>query len=181
MAGDHVVNYRRRMKAKLIAYKGGKCERCLYCKSCPSAYSFHHRDPSKKDFSIGGKSISFKRLCREVDKCDLLCVRCHAEVHDAEIADIREKKHHKYAERMERRWIRQGRACVQCKRAFWPKTLTQKYCSSGCSQRSQRIAKRPRKQHLARMIGKKSWVALGHKYGVSDNAVRKWARGYGLI
>jgi len=176
-AGSRVVNYRRRAKMKLIVYKGGKCEMCSYCKPCPSAYSFHHRDPGKKDFTIGGKSFSFKRLCKEADKCDLLCVRCHTEVHDAEVADSREKGH---AEYMERR-ISRSKACAQCKRAFWPKTLTQKYCSSGCCHRSQRVVERPRKQHLARMIGKKSWVALGRKYGVSDNAVRKWARGYRLI
>jgi len=26
-----------------------------------------------------------------------------------------------------------------------------------------------------------SWCAIGRKYKVSDNAVRKWARKYGLI
>jgi len=26
-----------------------------------------------------------------------------------------------------------------------------------------------------------SWVAIASKYGVSDNAVRKWARSYGLL
>ncbi len=171
---------------KLIAHKGGKCEMCPYCKPCPSAYSFHHRDPSKKDFTIGGKSFSFKRLCKEVDKCDLLCVRCHAEVHDAEIADDREKAHAEHSEYIERRIgagrrISAARRCDCCKRTFRPKALAQKYCSSRCSHRSQRVVKRPRKQHLARMIGKKSWVALGYRYGVSDNAVRKWARGYGLI
>ncbi len=26
-----------------------------------------------------------------------------------------------------------------------------------------------------------SWVAIGKKYGVSDNAVRKWAKKYGIL
>ena len=26
-----------------------------------------------------------------------------------------------------------------------------------------------------------SWCAIGRKYGVSDNAVRKWARSYDII
>jgi transposase-like protein len=27
-------------------------------------------------------------------------------------------------------------------------------------------------------IAATSWVAVGHKYGVSDNAVRKWVRAH---
>jgi hypothetical protein len=44
-----------------------------------------------------------------------------------------------------------------------------------------RKVKRPGKDALEREIGSMSWVAIGRKYGVSDNAVRKWAKGYGLL
>jgi len=30
-------------------------------------------------------------------------------------------------------------------------------------------------------IDNMSWVAIGRKYSVSDNAVKKWARKYGLL
>lgn len=79
-ASQSVVDWRRRTKEKLVIYKGGKCERCEYNK-CIDALSFHHLDPSQKDFAISGKSWSYERLKNEVDKCMMLCSNCHIEVH----------------------------------------------------------------------------------------------------
>lgn len=77
-----VTKWRRRTKLKLILYKGGKCQKCGYNKSCLGAYDFHHRDPSNKKFHINTRNIkSWARLIEEVDKCDLLCRNCHAETH----------------------------------------------------------------------------------------------------
>jgi hypothetical protein len=42
---------------------------------------FHHRDPSKKDFEINATTKAFSKMKVEADKCDLLCCRCHGEVH----------------------------------------------------------------------------------------------------
>lgn len=80
-----VVEWRRRTKRKLIAYKGGKCEICGYCKDCPGAYDFHHRDPKEKEFAIAakGRIRNFEATKKEVDKCQLVCKNCHAEIHDA--------------------------------------------------------------------------------------------------
>jgi len=78
---ESVILWRKRTKKKLIEYKGGKCESCGYNK-CDSALQFHHKDPTEKDFSISGKSLSFDRLKEEVDKCMLVCSNCHAEIHE---------------------------------------------------------------------------------------------------
>jgi hypothetical protein len=40
---------------------------------------------------------------------------------------------------------------------------------------------RPNKETLQRLINTKSWSEIGRDYGVSDNAVRKWARRYKII
>lgn len=80
---ERYVNYREETKRKLIAYKGGVCEICGYSKDCPQAYDFHHPDPTKKDYSVSSKSRSFDSAKNEVDKCQLLCRNCHAEVHYA--------------------------------------------------------------------------------------------------
>lgn len=37
---------------------------------------------------------------------------------------------------------------------------------------------RPSYQQLVADLSEMSWVAMGAKYGVSDNAVRKWLRRY---
>ena len=72
---------RRAIKAALVDYKGGKCERCGYNK-CMRALEFHHLNPNEKDFGISfNLSRTIDDLKKEVDKCILLCSNCHAEVH----------------------------------------------------------------------------------------------------
>lgn len=70
---------RLELKERAIAYLGGKCVLCTYDR-CPSALEFHHDDPREKDFTIS-KVMSWKRIQAELDKCTLLCCRCHTEVH----------------------------------------------------------------------------------------------------
>lgn len=40
---------------------------------------------------------------------------------------------------------------------------------------------RPSKEELAHMISVNSWTSIGKIFGVSDNAVRKWAKRYGIL
>lgn len=80
---EPTVNYKRNQKMALIEYKGGKCELCGYNKKCPTVFHFHHLDPTKKEFTVSKKSYSFEEKKKEVDKCQLLCSNCHAEIHDA--------------------------------------------------------------------------------------------------
>lgn len=77
---ESVVAWRKRTKLKLVEYKGGKCQCCGYSK-CIEALEFHHIDASSKEFSISGKSSSFEKLKKEVDKCILVCSNCHKEIH----------------------------------------------------------------------------------------------------
>ncbi len=74
---------RRQRKQRLITLLGGRCQICGYEKDCPAASAFHHRDPSTKVFEVCKRGLlrRWDELMREVEKCDLLCVRCHAEVH----------------------------------------------------------------------------------------------------
>jgi len=75
-----VSEARRKLKLRAIAYKGGKCEECGYGE-CPAALTFHHKDPSKKDFGLGSCIRSWDSVQKEIEKCRLLCANCHAEVH----------------------------------------------------------------------------------------------------
>lgn len=43
---------------------------------------FHHPDPLEKDFSISDRMTTFEAIRSELEKCTLLCARCHREVHD---------------------------------------------------------------------------------------------------
>lgn len=76
-----VHKHREAVKAKAIAYKGGKCILCGYSK-CSAALHFHHVDGSEKDFSIGGNHTrAWAKVQAELDKCILVCANCHAELH----------------------------------------------------------------------------------------------------
>ena len=67
-------------KTMALEYLGGQCIKCAY-NSCRDAMVFHHRDPYKKDMRIGGTPHVWKTLQKELDKCVLLCCRCHTELH----------------------------------------------------------------------------------------------------
>lgn len=73
-------SYYRKVKEKLIEYKGGKCQLCGYNK-CTTALEFHHLNPSQKDFTISGGTKSFEKAKIEADKCILVCANCHREIH----------------------------------------------------------------------------------------------------
>lgn len=75
--------WRQKTKLKAIEYKGGCCQNCKY-NVCYKALTFHHIDPSKKDFSLSekGPKGGWERILEELDKCMLLCSNCHAETHD---------------------------------------------------------------------------------------------------
>lgn len=55
------------------------------------------------------------------------------------------------------------------------------YCSSQCAHLATRRTEWPTKEQLEQEIKMMSWTAIGRKYGVSDNAVRKWAKNYSLL
>ena len=77
---------KRREKAKKAAidYKGGECIVCGYNK-CSAALDFHHIDPTQNelgaDAAITRKILNLEKLKPELDKCVLLCCRCHREHH----------------------------------------------------------------------------------------------------
>jgi transposase-like protein len=81
------------------------------------------------------------------------------------------------------------RACLLCGANFRAKYPRQRYCSSACGMRSPRPSRgvpnpalrrvdRPPYDQLLREISETSYSAVGRRYGVSDNAVRKWVRQY---
>ena len=126
MGTQKVVYWRIRTKMRLIDYKGGQCQRCGYNKPIPGAYDFHHRDPEQKDFGISGKTKSFESLKAEVDKCDLLCRTCHAEVHH-EIVEKRRIEHG-----LPHLQVMLTCANENCRKIFTRKKYGQKYCTGKC-------------------------------------------------
>lgn len=74
------------IKNKMIIVNrlGGGCSICGYNKNL-AALSFHHLDPLKKSFQIDLRSLSnrsMNSLLSEIDKCSLVCINCHIEIHN---------------------------------------------------------------------------------------------------
>lgn len=63
-------------------------KKTLCCAGCgekhPACLQFHHKSREGKSFNIAdvaGRASSIKALRKEIDKCDVLCVNCHAKLH----------------------------------------------------------------------------------------------------
>lgn len=52
----------------------------------------------------------------------------------------------------------------------------EKYCSSVCSKTASRVVTRPTKEQLTTDVQQLPMTNIGKKYGVSDNAIRKWCK-----
>ncbi len=86
-----------------------------------------------------------------------------------------------------RRIVRAEQECQRCRNLFVPKRRDQRYCSRECGYRGRRrsvAAREPARStahpcaQLLREVGAMGFAATGRRYGVSDNAVRKWIRAY---
>ena len=78
--------------------------------------------------------------------------------------------------------------CRRCGAGFAPQTSSQRYCSAECGRRwdrngvprpgGRKVRERPPYGELLAEIAETSWSAVGRRYGVSDNAIRKWVQAY---
>jgi len=82
---------------------------------------------------------------------------------------------------------RDPRTCLYCGAEFLPGYASQCYCSRYCGVRrkgngrgrpERRKVSRPPYTHLVREVRMLGYVGTGRRYGVSDNAIRKWLRQY---
>jgi transposase-like protein len=84
---------------------------------------------------------------------------------------------------------RPERPCELCGVMFRARYPRQRYCSRKCGTRSPapnrgipnhelRRAERPARETLLREIAEMGFTGVGRKYGVSDNAIRKWVQHY---
>lgn len=82
---------------------------------------------------------------------------------------------------------REPHSCLRCGSKFWPNDVRQRYCSrycgvrrggDGASRPGRRKVERPPYPHLRQELAALGYAGTGRRYGVSDNAVRKWIHQY---
>lgn len=205
-----VINWRRRLKQRAIDYKGGKCIICGYNK-CNGSLVFHHVDHEDKDFSVASGSIrSWKRVKKELDKCVIVCMNCHGELHSKNIVAIEnvfqfsetsigidhnilrsfEKEFGKelvakevgvWIEYLEEKISKaQDTLCPVCGK---PKDKKAATCSVECfGVKNRKVDWDKMDEKLIEMVNKKiPWTKIGKHFGISDNSAKKRAMVIGLI
>ncbi len=82
------------------------------------------------------------------------------------------------------------KSCEHCGNSYRPRYAQQRYCSQKCGVRwdrtkvrgqgkpDKRKVERPPRDQLLAELDATNYSAVGRKYGVSDNAIRKWVALY---
>ena len=183
------------LKRRLIktGLKEAKCELCGYSESielhhvngnptdnrienlqilCPNC---HSKTTNYRSKNIKGRIIQNPK--------DLLISEEEAEIRELEKkAKKQNKTVEKYLESKEHK-IKKSllkKVCPSCGKEFQPRDSTQKYCSVECYREDVKGARPTLLQLIKDFSELGSFIQIGNKYGVSDNAVRKWCKLYNI-
>ena len=146
------------LKKRLVkdGIKEDRCERCGLTNwlDKPIALALHH--------------INENHFDNHLENLQILCPNCHIQVH----AELRPLK-------IKIRWQIKKKTYCTCGR------LTNKSASGKCRQcwnnsKNRKVVERPRTKLLLEELQTSSFLAVGKKYGVSDNAIRKWLKTAGI-
>jgi hypothetical protein len=122
------------------------------------------------------KFISLQLDHKDGDRCNnlienlrILCPNCHSQT------DSFAGKGKRKIGKKDRKTICVNK-CVFCNLDYEAKDKKQKYCSYNCHKKSLKKIDRPSKEQLLIELSQSNYVQVGKKYGVSDNAIRKWLK-----
>ena len=182
---------KRLFNAKLKEYK---CERCgrTEWEGVPIPLELHHKNGDHYD--------------NRFDNLEILCPNCHAlsdnyrgsnqtrynilepktqfltdeeyQQHLKEKKESRRKNDYESHPRVEKEKVK--KICPVCGKEFETKHDGQKYCSYKCANKGKGV--KPSKEQLLKDIEElgMNQTAIGKKYNVSANAVKKWLKSYDL-
>lgn len=185
MTKESTQAWRKRTRKRALQAFDSRCGICGASKQ--EDLDFHHLDPEEKEFTISDmlkNPAAWSRIAKELRKCVCLCKSCHTGIHHhgleipGDIMRFNEEYVAYVSLRPERKVYQKN--CNHCGRPFatiWEKT---RYCGYPCAAFARRKAERPSKDELWQLIKTTPFTRIGERFGVSDNAVRKWARSYGL-
>jgi len=170
-------------KQYICSIKGSSCQVCGYSNSY-RALVFHHKDPSIKDFNLnttnGRKALD--KVLAELDKCILLCQNCHREEH-VRLGDVVSEESLKLRPNVQKKTKN-----YRNKETRPRKTLNKNSTVKEATKRKQKFnpikkdrpTKRPPKEVLESLLWEIPSTKIGERFNVSDKAIEKWAKFYGL-
>lgn len=162
-------------KMKVIQIMGGKCNRCNYARN-PACLELHHIDPNTKEHDWNKlRLLKWETVIKEIQKCELLCCRCHREHHHPN-EDLNTTEFDSRANINKDFAPKPTGKCPNCESP----TFHTKYCSQVCSQFSKRKVTRPDRATLEKEVESLPITTIGEKYNVTGNSIRKWCKAYGI-
>ena len=153
-----------RLKSRLIKehYKECKCERCglVEWQGAQIPLELHHNDGN--------------RFNNNLSNLTLLCPNCHALTDNYRGKNTKAHKEN-FNKKKKPIKIKKMNYCVDCHRSI---SLTATRCKScsGKEREKEKIEKRPSREELKELIRTMPFLQIGKKFGVSDNAIRKWCK-----
>ena len=152
-----VVYQSSKLKIKLVqnGLKEDKCEIC----GCPNIWH-------DKPLVLQLDHINGDHYDNRIENLRIVCPNCHSQT---ETYCNKKEKQHFYCLDCGKEIQRRSTRCLSCA-AKYNKNRVYKV----------KIEDRPKKEELLNMILNKSFVEIGKDFGVSDNAIRKWCKNYGL-
>jgi len=109
----------------------------------------------------------------------LLCPNCHAQIHGYN--KPKENKITKVVKIQPKHIVvKQEVQCQECGNLFVPKRKIQKFCSQICTHKSQERREVTKENLIEALRTCGSFTGVGNMYNVSDKAVVKWCKRYGI-
>lgn len=167
----NVTEYRKRIKKALVKAFGDKCYLCG-TEYNSWIFELHHIDPSTKSFGIAGSGISrSKDKCAlEAKKCVMLCANCHREVeHGGRTYNLVSNFNTEVFYNTISELNGESERLRKAERLAVKKSLAKKGSPL-----------KPDRDTLKSLIRDTPFTQIGNMYGVSDNAIRRWATSYRL-
>ena len=167
-----VTAYRNRIKIALIKAFGEKCYICGK-KFNYYMFDFHHIDPSTKEFGLSefGYTRSKLRCEKEAQKCIMVCANCHREIeYSGKPYSLDSNFNSDIFNTTISELNRKSRHINEQNRDLVKKRIT----------KNNSISAKPDRDTLKKLIRTTPFTRIASMFGVSDNAIRKWAIKYGL-
>lgn len=168
---------RKNIKNNIRYVLGDKCAHCGY-NSCEAALEIHHLVPEKKKHTFGDLNIglSWQEVDEEIQDCVLLCANCHREIHN-ELFEIASSYNAQKSQEIFK--LEQEFGIHRCEICGNKVSFGYNRCES-CAHKANRVVERPTREELKQAIRNIPFTKIGIKFGVSDNAIRKWCKAENL-
>lgn len=130
-----------------------KCEKCGISEwnNLPITLELHHKDGNNKK--------------NQLDNLEVLCPNCHSQTNNFRFKNKKQKEK-----------VSQYDLCPVCNTNY--KSLASEMCQECRNKEKEKNI--PAKETVKDLIRNKPFTQIGEMFNVSDNAIRKWCKKYGL-